>query len=471
MFVSPAIGMPPNTTPPVYVSFEGKKSPLSNPKAVTPSVLSAERTLTTQEMLQLANQYSVIKTMFDLIDIPSATPQNNPRFNAQVSENLDKISKMVELKFRQLGITTIQKEPNGSLIIRIPASEGYENKIPLMLTAHMDIVAGDPENPTKPVQKRLIERSGKQFIATDGTTTLGADDKGGIAMIVDTVARLLGKHPEQSTPIPHAPLELLFSPDEESSCDSLKTLDTSQFKAKHVIVVDEFDVFKVTTGLASAVMIDIQIEGLQGGHSGADIMKPNRVNGISLMAEVVKKLGTGVIAKHPVYKEIPLISKNIGLIQGGSAYNAIPEKAKLSIMMRSASKEAQDAELARMQMVLQEIQAKYQKKQPAIKLMMTSKEEYPAWEGDVRSPLPNLAKNASQAINGPVVKVCPIHAAAQASILANKANARGEKFDAVLIGPHIEEAHTVRERIDWKSLVEGRKWLEQIIMQYSQSAL
>jgi tripeptide aminopeptidase len=456
---------------PVFVAFEGKKNAVNKPQANQAPAVFVERTLTTEEMLQLASQYSVIKTMFDLIDIPSATPQNNPRFDALVNANLDKMSKLVELKFRQLGITTIQKEPNGSLIIRIPASQGYENKTPLMLTAHMDIVAGDPENPTKPVQKKLIERDGKQFIATDGTTTLGSDDKGGIAMIVDTVARLLGKHPEQQTPIPHAPLELLFSPDEESSCESLKTLDTSQFKAKHVLVVDEFDVFKVTTGLASAVIIDVQIEGLQGGHSGADIMKPNRVNGISLMAEVVKKLGTGVIAKHPQYQNIPLISKNIGLIQGGSAYNAIPEKAKVSIMMRSASKDAQDAELARMKAVLQEIQAKYQKKQPTIKLVMTSKEEYPSWEGDVNSPLPNLAKNASQAMSGPSVKVGPIHAAAQASILANKTNARGEKFDAVLIGPHIEEAHTVRERIDWKSLVEARKWLEQIIVQYSQSNL
>ncbi|MBY0403660.1 MAG: M20/M25/M40 family metallo-hydrolase [Cyanobacteria bacterium] len=414
----------------------------------------------------LAEQYPVIQTMLDLVDIPSATPQTDPRFETAVNQKLLEIRDLITQKFQALGVTNIVKDPKGSLIVRLPGSPGYENRRPLMLTAHMDIVAGDPTNPTRSVQKTVLVKDGKEFIATDGTTTLGADDKGGIAMILDTVARLQGKHPEQKTPLPHIPLEILFSPDEESSCNSLKTLDTSQFNAKQVLVVDEFDDFTVTTGLASAVVIDIQALGIQGGHSGADITKANRINAILLMGEIAKKLGSGVIAMHPQVPSIPLISKNIGLFNGGSAYNAIPENAKIGIMMRSASKEAQQAELERMEKVLKQIEKKYQKLQPGLTLKMTAEEEYPAWENP-NSALGPLAVQASQAMNGPAVKIGPIHAAAQASILANKANAFGEKFDAVLIGPHIEEAHTVRERIDWQSLVKSRQWLGQMIQTFT----
>jgi tripeptide aminopeptidase len=409
----------------------------------------------------------VVKTMLELIQFPSATPQKDPRFEESIRQNLSLVKGMVSARFQQMGITDIVKESNGSLIVRVPGSPGYENRRPLMLTAHLDIVPGDPERPNRPITPVLVNRGGRSFIATDGTTTLGADDKGGVAMIIDTVARLLGKHPEQPTPIPHVPLELLFSPDEESSCDSLKTLDSTKFKAKHVLVVDEFDAFKVTTGLASAVVIDIDIEGLQGGHSGADINKPNRLSAIMLASQIAQRLGTGVIGTHPQYPQIPLISKNIGLIQGGSAYNAIPEKARLGIMLRSASAEAQRAELERMAQELKAIERQAQAIQPQIQLKMTVTEEYPAWEANPASPLPGLASQASQQMGGPTVAVGPIHAAAQASILANKTNAYGEPFDAVLIGPQIEEAHTVRERIDWQSLVSSRRWLEQIIMNYT----
>lgn len=428
---------------------------------------AAPQVLPDSQMQQLSTQYSVMKTFFDLVAIPSATPQKDPRFADGVNQNLKKVEDLIVSKFQALGVTNITRAANGSLIVRLPGSPGMENRMPLMLTAHMDIVAGDPENPNRLVKPRLIQDGTRQYIASDGTTTLGADDKGGIAMILDTVARLQGKHPEQTVPLPHIPLELVFSPDEESSCDSLKTLDTSQFKARHVLVVDEFDAFKVTTGLASAVMIDVDIQGILGGHSGADINKPNKLNAILLAAEIAQALGTGVIATHPTVPSIPLISKNIGLVQGGSAFNAIPEKAKLSIMMRSASQEAQNAELERMRNTLKGIETKYKAMQPGLTLKMTAQEEYPAWEADPASPLPPLLSQAATQMGGPAVTVGPIHAAAQASILANKTNSRGEKFDAVLIGPHIEEAHTTRERMDWQSLVESRKWLGQIIKNYT----
>ena len=418
---------------------------------------------------ELRRQHPVIDNMFDLIEIPSATPQKDPRFTPSIEGEMARLKALVSDKFRALGVTNITDESNGSLVVRIPGSPGLEKARPLMLTAHLDIVPGDPEDPTKPVKPLMQDVNGQEWIGTDGTTTLGSDDKGGLSMILDTVARLQGKHPAQLTPLPHAPLEILLSPDEESSCDSLKTLDSSQFKANHVLVVDEFDAFKLTTGLASAVDIEVSLSGLKGGHSGADIDKPNKVNGILLMAELAQALGTGVI-KMDKANGIPLISKNIGMMSGGTAPNAIPEVAKMTVFLRSGSQPEQEKELARIQAEVARVQAKYQAAQPDLKVNLDIHEEYPAWQADPKSPIRDWGKTAAQAVPGaPTVDIGPIHAAAQASILANKQNAYGEQFDAVLIGPDIEEAHTKRERINWQSLVESSKWLNEIVRVYSKA--
>lgn len=418
---------------------------------------------------QLQGTYPVLDTMLDLIAIPSATPQADPRHARAVEQNLDRVKQQVIDRVKALGITDIEENQHGSLIIRVPGSKGYENRQPLLLTAHLDIVPGDPDDPTRAITPKLISQDGKEFIGTDGTTTLGSDDKGGVAMILDNLARLTGKHPAQKTPLPHVPLEILFSPDEESSCDSLKKLDGRTIRAKHAIVVDEFDVFKVTTGLASAVMIDINLSGLRGGHSGADITDKSRLNGISLMSEVVQKVKTGVIQMDPHYPNMPLISKNIGMVQAGYAPNAIPDKFKMTVMLRSGDAQAQVKELKRIRQVLDRIEKKYRALEPDIKIGMKAVEEYPAWSNPNSQLIP-VAVKAAKAIHGPKVDVGPIHAAAQASILANKTNAYGEPFDSVLIGPHIKDAHTVFEKIEWQSLIDANRWLGAIIQEYTRKS-
>ncbi len=421
----------------------------------------AENSQGQERMSALAQQYPVIRRMFEMIDIPSATPQADPRHHQPVTEQMARMKALVIKSFQDLKIPNLQIEENewGSLIIRVPGSPGYEKARPLMLTAHMDIVAGNPLDPTRPVQRRLFQHEGREFIGTDGTTTLGADDKGGLSIIIENVANLKNK--------PHVPIEIVLSPDEESSCDSLRKLDTSKFKARHVIVVDEFNAFKVVNGLASAVEINVKVTGTNGGHSGVDITRPNRLNAIDLMSRMVPKIGTGPVTMHPHYPNMPLISKNIGMMQGGTASNAIPESANMTIMMRSFDKDAQSKELTRMDQLFRNYERRHRQTQPNLKIKMDWQEHYPAWQGDPKSVLPGVCQDASKAMNGPEVQVGPIHAAAQASILANKKNAYGEQFDAILIGPHIEEAHTVRERVDWQSVVHVNDWLGKIIEHYT----
>jgi tripeptide aminopeptidase len=132
-----------------------------------------------------------------------------------------------------LGIGDASLDEHCYLIARLPASSGLEGAPPIGLMAHMDtasdvsgagvkprliegydgkdiplgagIALGTADNP------ELAEHVGDTLVVTDGSTLLGADDKAGIAEIV-TAAAYLVAHPE----IRHGPLELIFTPDEET---------------------------------------------------------------------------------------------------------------------------------------------------------------------------------------------------------------------------------------------------------------
>ena len=119
------------------------------------------------------------------------------------------------------------------VIARLPASAGKEGALPLGFLAHMDTsseVSGKDvkailvENyDGKPIElsggirldpaadPHLAANKGNAIIHTDGSTLLGADDKAGIAIIMGAAEYLL-THPE----IAHGPLELIFTPDEET---------------------------------------------------------------------------------------------------------------------------------------------------------------------------------------------------------------------------------------------------------------
>ena len=143
------------------------------------------------------------------------------------------LAKALAEELRGLGIADVALTDHCYVIARIPASPGKENALPLGFLAHMDTsgeVSGKNVNPQvvenyngKPIHLTggikldpeddpdLAAHKGSTLIHTDGSTLLGADDKAGIAIIIGAAEYFL-KHPELS----HGPLELIFSPDEET---------------------------------------------------------------------------------------------------------------------------------------------------------------------------------------------------------------------------------------------------------------
>jgi tripeptide aminopeptidase len=136
-------------------------------------------------------------------------------------------------ELRGLGLEDVELTGHCYVLARLPASPGREQLPAVGFLAHIDTAGDVPGRDVKPhlvknydggridlldgyaldpaADADLAAQRGRDLIHADGTTLLGADDKAGIAEIMGAAAWLLG-HPE----VPHGPVELIFSPDEET---------------------------------------------------------------------------------------------------------------------------------------------------------------------------------------------------------------------------------------------------------------
>ncbi len=224
------------------------------------------------------------------------------------------------------------RDDSDNVVIRKPATKGYEGRPGVILQGHTDIVAlKTPDCPIDMDKEGVqIYRDG-DFLRAKGTT-LGADD--GVAMAY-AMAIL------DSEDIDHPELEAVFTSDEEIGLIGATALDTSVLKGKMLINIDSDEEGIFTAGCAGGGRIDIgipvktktfigqiytlKIGGFKGGHSGVEIDK-NRANAIKTAAEILSKLN----------------DVRIGKANAGSADNAIPSDAMVLFNTKSSIFEISD---------------------------------------------------------------------------------------------------------------------------------
>ncbi len=222
---------------------------------------------------------------------------------------------------KKRGLAVIRDELD-NVIIRKPATPGYEDRPAIIFQGHTDIVAvKTPESDIDLMKDGLcVYRDGDFLRAKD--TSLGGDD--GIA-VAYALAIL------DASDIPHPDFEAVFTSDEEVGLTGATGLDASAVRGRMMINIDSDEEGIFTVGCAGGVRVDlslpvcrdnaigkgykISIKGLLGGHSGIDIDK-GRANAIKLLAEIISKLG----------------DIRISTISGGVADNAIPTEAESVIV-------------------------------------------------------------------------------------------------------------------------------------------
>ncbi len=136
-------------------------------------------------------------------------------------------------------------------------------------------VIKESENPD------LKNMKGFDIITTDGTTLLGADNKAGVAEIMDAVAYLLA-HPE----VKHGPVKICFTPDEETGRGTEK-IDLKKLGAKYAYTVDGSSrgEVEIETFSADAVNIDFIGKNIHPGYA-----KGIMINSMKVAADFIKSL-------------------------------------------------------------------------------------------------------------------------------------------------------------------------------------
>lgn len=234
---------------------------------------------------------------------------------------------------KKRNLDVIQDEEN-NVIIRKPASKGYENSKGVILQGHMDMVCVKDEDSDHDFDKDPIDmRLDGDFLKAN-KTTLGADD--GIA-VAYAMAILDGDYK-------HAPLEVLITTSEETGMNGAFAIKSGMLDGKRLLNIDSEEEGEFLVSCAGGARfhayfpiqredfdgkaLKLTIRGLTGGHSGGEIIK-QRANSNKLMARLLS-----AIRKTTQLRLIKL--------EGGSKDNAIPSVTKASIVVKdeNAAKKA-----------------------------------------------------------------------------------------------------------------------------------
>ena len=233
-----------------------------------------------------------------------------------------------------------------NVIMRVPATPGYENHEGLILQAHMDMVAEKDGNVQHDFMRDPIETYvDGEWLKAKGTT-LGADDGIGIAMALAAIT---------DPNLPHPAIECLFTVDEETGLTGAMKLQDGMLKHKRLINIDSEDDGQIFIGCAggidtlakmhyepgassrrngksglrlegqSPIAIRLSVTGLLGGHSGDDINK-GRANANQLIVWFLARIW-------------PQTEVQLASINGGNLRNAIAREAEAVIAIPMAYKE------------------------------------------------------------------------------------------------------------------------------------
>ena len=241
------------------------------------------------------------------------------------SRNTKKISDFLVDFAKEQGIRYVQDSLNNILMFQ-EGTCGYEDHMPVILQGHMDMVCEKDED--CPINMEIdgldITHDGSYVFAKG--TTLGGDNGIAVAYIMALLA---------DKSIPHPPLEVIITVDEEIGMDGAAGVDLSELKGRTLINMDSEEEGILTVsgagGARGTIQLEVQrrvvygpcvklvVEGLQGGHSGVEIHK-NRGNANKLMGELLSR----------VAKEMPIC---ITGLSGGAKDNAIPRSCQATLVV------------------------------------------------------------------------------------------------------------------------------------------
>ncbi|MBS4202976.1 M20/M25/M40 family metallo-hydrolase [Lederbergia citrea] len=244
------------------------------------------------------------------------------------------IAKVLKQKFESFGVEVFEDDTMeqtghgaGNLICTLKGTKAEADSI--YFTCHMDTVV--PGNGIKPSVK-------DGYVVTDGTTILGADDKAGIAAMLEAI-RILK---EQN--IAHGDIQFIITVGEESGLVGAKALDPALVKAKYGFALDsDGKVGNIIVAAPTQAKITTVIHG-KTAHAG--VAPEKGVSAITIAAKAIAKMPLGRIDEET--------TANIGRFEGGQATNIVADHVYVLAEARSLVPEKMEAQVAKMKEAFEE---------------------------------------------------------------------------------------------------------------------
>lgn len=241
------------------------------------------------------------------------------------SGNTKEISDYLVAFAKERNLKVYQDEYNNVVIYK-PASEGYEAAPVTILQGHCDMVAEKTPESSHDFEKDGLKLMIEGDYITADQTTLGGDDGIAVAYMMAVLDDDTLKHPA---------LECVITTDEEIGLLGAKDLDASVLQGKYMINLDSEEEGYLwiscaggQTGISEIPLsfrevegevLEVVIDGLVGGHSGAEIDK-NRANANKLMGRFLYELGQKTMF-------------TLAELEGGTKDNAITRKCKAVLVL------------------------------------------------------------------------------------------------------------------------------------------
>jgi dipeptidase D len=269
----------------------------------------------------------------------------------------------------QLGLETFE-DAIRNVIIRKPATPGMENRKPIVLQGHLDMVHQKNADTVFDFDTQGIEMYVDGDWVRARGTTLGADNGLGVAAIMAIL---------ESKDIPHPAIEALFTIDEETGMTGALNLKGGILQGQILLNLDTEEDDEIDIGCAGGIDVTataefdeeetpegsvgyiITVKGLNGGHSGMDIHK-----GLGNANKIMNRL---------LFDGFDNFGLQIASIQGGSLRNAIPRESVAKVIIAEVYDEAFVFD---MQQIVNEIKTELKSTEPNLDIVFEKLDTPPA---------------------------------------------------------------------------------------------
>jgi len=332
------------------------------------------------------------------------------------------IAKLLKKELRALRLKPYE-DSMGNIFVDL---KGDDSSAPcILLNAHMDTVA---------VNKKIRPRRHHGFITSDGTTILGADNKAGVAIIME-VLELIKKEK-----IKHGDLQVVFTVQEETGLTGSKNMRQSWLKADLGYVLDGGDIEDIIYRAPSQYNVNAEVLG-KAAHAG--VRPEEGINAIKVASQAIGCMKLGRIDRET--------TSNIGVISGGEATNIVPEKVKLEGEARSHNLRKLKAQLKHIQTCMTRA---CRKNKATLKIRF--RHVYSAFNIKPKEKVMKLAERSLKDIG-----IKPNLRQTGGGSDANIFNSMG--IPCVILGTGMDRVHTRAERLKIEDMFESVKFVLEII--------